>query len=152
MSSCNICPTSYADVKKGDHVMIKSRPCVVQSVSHSKTGKHGHMKAVLTGYDVLTGRKYESMGAGHMVIQQFELIRNNFQVLDISEDLLSCLNDSCETESFKFASDHVLYDEMMRLIDSGKELYVTIVIAPVEVTEDNFVDDYNVDSYKETKL
>ena len=39
-------------------VMLKGFPCKVIEVTTSKTGKHGHAKANITGIDIFTGKKY----------------------------------------------------------------------------------------------
>merc|ERR1712224_678773 len=51
-------PIRAGEVRKGGYVMLKGKPCKVVEVSISKTGKHGHAKANITGLDVFTGRKY----------------------------------------------------------------------------------------------
>jgi len=51
-------PIRAGEVKKGTHVMLKGNPCKAIEISVSKTGKHGHAKANITGIDVFTGRKY----------------------------------------------------------------------------------------------
>ena len=56
-------PIQAGQVKKGMFAMLKDRPCKVIDVSVSKTGKHGHAKARLTGTDVFNGKKYEDIKA-----------------------------------------------------------------------------------------
>ena len=51
-------PIRAGEVKKGGIVMLKEKPCKVISVTTSKTGKHGHAKATITGLDLFTGKKY----------------------------------------------------------------------------------------------
>lgn len=53
------CPCN--DIKKGGHIMMKEFPCKVSEISVSKTGKHGHAKANIVGYDIFTGKKYEDI-------------------------------------------------------------------------------------------
>merc|ERR1712137_305685 len=42
-------PTSAGDIRKGSHMLIKGFPCKIAEVTTSKTGKHGHAKASITG-------------------------------------------------------------------------------------------------------
>jgi translation initiation factor 5A len=51
-------PIRAGEVKKGGYVLLKEKPCKVISVTTSKTGKHGHAKATITGLDLFTGKKY----------------------------------------------------------------------------------------------
>ena len=53
------CPCN--DIKKGGHIMMKEKPCKVSEISVSKTGKHGHAKANIVGYDIFTNKKYEDI-------------------------------------------------------------------------------------------
>ena len=41
--------------------MMKEKPCKVSEISVSKTGKHGHAKANIVGYDIFTNKKYEDI-------------------------------------------------------------------------------------------
>ena len=50
-------PTSAGDLKKGDYVCIRGRPCKVVQIDVVKVDKHGHTKAAIEGEDILTGRK-----------------------------------------------------------------------------------------------
>ena len=47
-------PIRAGEVKKGGFVMLKEKPCKVISVTTSKTGKHGHAKATITGTCIFT--------------------------------------------------------------------------------------------------
>jgi translation initiation factor 5A len=58
-SICSVIPIESAQVKIGNTVIIKSRPCKIVDAMHHKTGKHGHAKVNMTGIDVLTSKKYE---------------------------------------------------------------------------------------------
>ena len=54
-------PVQCSSIKKGGYAMIRGHPCKVVDVSVSKTGKHGHAKALLVGVDIFTGKKYEEI-------------------------------------------------------------------------------------------
>eukprot|EP00501_MAST-03F_sp_TOSAG23-6_P000579 GSMAST32.ASY1.ANO1.600.1 assembled CDS len=54
-------PIRAGEVKKGGHVLLKDHPCKVIEVTVSKTGKHGHAKAKITGIDIFTGHKYQDV-------------------------------------------------------------------------------------------
>ena len=36
---------------------LKEKPCKIIDITTSKTGKHGHAKANITGIDIFTGKK-----------------------------------------------------------------------------------------------
>eukprot|EP00997_Jenningsia_sp_PLL12_P008556 NODE_5344_length_584_cov_36.970093_g4632_i0.p1 GENE.NODE_5344_length_584_cov_36.970093_g4632_i0~~NODE_5344_length_584_cov_36.970093_g4632_i0.p1 ORF type:complete len:159 (+),score=25.83 NODE_5344_length_584_cov_36.970093_g4632_i0:30-506(+) len=79
-------PLSAGNIKKNCHVMIKEHPCKVSEVSVSKTGKHGHAKANVTGYDIFTGKKYEDVfPTSHNVDAPF-MNKVNYEVVDYDQD------------------------------------------------------------------
>merc|ERR1719453_2616484 len=53
--------SSAGDVRSGSYIMIQGRPCRVESVSVSKTGKHGHSKTHIQAVDLQTGTKVEDL-------------------------------------------------------------------------------------------
>lgn len=52
---------SYQDsgLRPGGFATIGGHPCKITNVVTSKPGKHGHVKMVLTGTDVFTGKQHE---------------------------------------------------------------------------------------------
>lgn len=54
-------PKQCSALRKGEHVMIKGRPCKIVEMSTSKTGKHGHAKVHLVAIDIFTGKKLEDI-------------------------------------------------------------------------------------------
>ena len=78
------CPCN--DIKKGGHIMIKEKPCKVAEMSTSKTGKHGHAKANIMGYDIFTNKKYEDIfPSSHNVDVPF-IKKTEFDLIALSED------------------------------------------------------------------
>ena len=55
----NTKPLEAGQVKVGGYIVIKNRPCKVNSISTSKTGKHGHAKCHFVASDIFTKKKYE---------------------------------------------------------------------------------------------
>lgn len=58
----------------------------VVNVSTSKTGKHGHAKANFTATDIFTGKKLEDVIPSTHTTSVPVVRRNEFQLLDISDD------------------------------------------------------------------
>ncbi|KAK3785652.1 hypothetical protein RRG08_023907 [Elysia crispata] len=54
-------PQQCSSLRKGGHVVIKDRPCKIVDIHSSKVGKHGHAKVLITGLDIFTDRKYQTM-------------------------------------------------------------------------------------------
>merc|ERR1719181_783389 len=87
-------PIRAGEVRKGTYVMLKGKPCKVIDVSISKTGKHGHAKANITGLDVFTGRKYvEISPTSHNMVAP-TMFRSEWQLTDVSsEGEVTLMND-----------------------------------------------------------
>ncbi|GFR73310.1 eukaryotic translation initiation factor 5A [Elysia marginata] len=54
-------PRQCSSLRKGGHVVIKDRPCKIVDIHSSKVGKHGHAKVMITGLDIFTDRKFQTM-------------------------------------------------------------------------------------------
>ncbi|RUS80057.1 hypothetical protein EGW08_012174 [Elysia chlorotica] len=54
-------PRQCSSLRKGGHVIIRDRPCKIVDIHSSKVGKHGHAKVMITGLDIFTDRKYQTM-------------------------------------------------------------------------------------------
>lgn len=79
-------PIRAGEVKKGMTVMLKGFPCKVVEVTTSKTGKHGHAKANITGIDIFTGKKVMDISpTSHNMVAPF-VTTTNFTITDITED------------------------------------------------------------------
>jgi translation elongation factor P/translation initiation factor 5A len=150
MESFNIRPIEFASIKKDFFIMIKSRPCKISNISHAKTGKHGSTKVAMTGYDVLTNKKYECMGAGHMQTKQFDCIRNIFQLVSLEDDTITCLNEACEQVSYFLSENDPMYKEVQKFsahVDEN-DVYVSILFAPVETSSDEYVVEHIIENCK----
>jgi len=44
-------------LKEGKYVLIDEEPCVIKSISHAKTGKHGSAKARIDAIGIFDGTK-----------------------------------------------------------------------------------------------
>eukprot|EP00940_MAST-03C_sp_MAST-3C-sp2_P001525 g1525.t1 len=77
-------PIRAGEVKKGTHVMLKGHPCKTVEVSISKTGKHGHAKANITGIDVFTGKKYVEISPTSHNMTSPVMFRSEWMVTDIA--------------------------------------------------------------------
>jgi len=90
-------PVQAHALKKGNFVMIKGHPCKVTEVKLSKTGKHGHMKARVSARCIITSTKYDSVKAGHAVMQQIAVEKDDFQLAYLDDD---------EKQTLRFLDEH----------------------------------------------
>jgi len=79
-------PIRAGEVRKGGYVMLKGKPCKVVEVSISKTGKHGHAKANITGLDVFTGRKYVEISPTSHNMTAPTMFRSEYMLVNVSRE------------------------------------------------------------------
>ena len=112
---------------------IKGKPCKVLSVSTSKTGKHGHAKCNFTAQDIFTGKKCEDIIASTHTAQIPNVSRQEFTLVDISDDdFLTLMDDSGETrEDIKLPDtpDGFAHEIREKYSDDSKEWLITVLKA-----------------------
>ena len=77
-------PVKAGAVRKGSYVLLKGKPCKVVEVTTSKTGKHGHAKAKITGIDIFTGKKYIDICPTSHNMEEPVVKREEWSVIDVS--------------------------------------------------------------------
>ena len=86
-------PIRAGEVKKGMTVMLKGMPCKVIEITTSKTGKHGHAKANMTGLDIFTGKKYMDISpTSHNMVKPV-VSTKSYTYLDVDDDGFASLMD-----------------------------------------------------------
>jgi len=163
-----ITKTSLGQIKKGGHAIIKQRPCKIDDVKQSKTGKHGSMKVRLVGIDCINKNKYELMAPGHTPINTFKLVRKDYQLMNIIDNDdepdvgIECIcADSSTTTIYIKKSLHSTMDSLDKLKQllksSEKSIEMVIITTPVQTSDnkdvgnDEFSCEHAIESYKEQK-
>lgn len=126
-------PMAAGSVKKGSFMVFQGRPCKVVDYSTSKTGKHGHAKASITGIDVFTGRKYEdSLPTSHNVLVP-NIKRSEWIAMSYDADgYLTLMDNSGKTRQDLRLPDETdddakLTERIKAAIDAGKDITVTVL-------------------------
>jgi len=103
-------------------------------ISTSKTGKHGHAKANITGIDIFNGRKYEDCVPTSHNCEEPILKRLEYQVLSINADDYVSLyvTDTGEMrEDLKLPddtdADKELSERIRDGVEEGKNIYITVL-------------------------
>ncbi|KAJ7527241.1 hypothetical protein O6H91_16G044000 [Diphasiastrum complanatum] len=124
-------PQQAGTIRKNAYIVIKQRPCKVVEVSTSKTGKHGHAKCHFVAIDIFTGKKLEDIVPSSHNCDVPEVTRNDYQLIDISEDgFVSLLTDSGETkDDLRLPTDDQLLTQIKAGFGEGKDLVVTVMSA-----------------------
>ena len=126
-------PIRAGEIKKGMNVILKGFPCKVISISTSKTGKHGHAKANITGTDIFTGKKYIDMCPTSHNMQQPVIKTSTYNLSHIDEDNYCFLLDENFTmrEDIKLPNesspDKTLGENIKKYLDKEEEINVTVI-------------------------
>lgn len=129
-------PLSAGSIKKGSFMVFDNdKPCKVVDYKTAKTGKHGAAKAMITGIDIFTGRKYETTAStGHNVLVP-NISRANYTVITVDETGYLTLMDAqgATKQDLKLPDeteeDQKLSDRIKAALDEGKEISVTVMSA-----------------------
>lgn len=128
-------PMEAGALRKNGHCMLKGKPCKIVDIAVSKTGKHGHAKANITGIDIFTGKKYEDMCPTSHNMDVPNVARNEFQLLDLDADsgTLSVLLESGDTKDDlnlpTTEDDRDKVEKLVKAFEEGKSLLVTVLCA-----------------------
>merc|ERR1711881_8001 len=126
-------PFSAGSIRKGSHMLIKGFPCKVMEVTTSKTGKHGHAKASITGVDIFTGKKYEDSVPTSHNIDCPNVTKTEYTLISIDDGYVTLMDDEGEMrEDLKLPTLDDLQDvvdKMNKALENDKEMLVTVLKA-----------------------
>lgn len=124
-------PVQAGALKKNAYAVLKGFPCKIVDYSTSKTGKHGHAKANITGIDIFTGKKYEDVCPTSHNMMQPIVTRKDYQLVDIDDDgFVSVMDDKSDMRSdLKLDEGDELHQKVKADFGEGKELVVTVLAA-----------------------
>ena len=137
-------PIAISDVKKGGHIcMSDNRPCKVVDIATSKTGKHGHAKANITGIDIFNNRKYQDVSPVSHSKDCPHISRTEWTVMMVDDDGYVFLADKTGKirQDLKLPNDieddAITTKKILDGIEAGKTILVTILGAMgIEKIED----------------
>lgn len=79
-------PKQCSALRKGEHVLIKGRPCKIVEMSTSKTGKHGHAKVHMVAIDIFNGKKAEDICPSTHNMDVPVVKRKDYELLAIDDE------------------------------------------------------------------
>jgi len=117
-------------LKRGSHVIIKGRPCKVDSISTSKPGKHGSAKCHIIAIDIFTNKKVEEISPSQGSMQSPEVKRVEYPLHDIDGDFLILWDESesCQIEHIRLLEDEI-GKKIKEMHDGGLDILVTVLTA-----------------------
>ncbi len=85
---------NFADIKVGVYIVLKKQfPCKIIQIKVSNPGKHGHVKKLCTGKDVITDKKYIQIFTHHSHIIVPELHRIDYILINIIDEYLTLMDN-----------------------------------------------------------
>ena len=81
-------------LKEGKYVLIDEEPCVIKSMTHSKTGKHGSAKSRIDAIGIFDGTKRSIIAPVTEKIYVPIVERKNGQVLSVSGDVVQIMDNA----------------------------------------------------------
>jgi len=113
--------TEVRTLKEGRYVIIDDEPCVIKSLSHSKTGKHGSAKARIDAIGIFDKQKRSIVAPVTAKIYVPIVERKSGQVLSISNDVAQIM----DLEDFS-SFDMTIPSELKEKVKEGEEIvYIT---------------------------
>ncbi|MBD3192357.1 MAG: translation initiation factor IF-5A [Candidatus Heimdallarchaeota archaeon] len=114
-------PADANSVKKGSYIIIDDEPCEVISLSHSKTGKHGHAKIRMEVVGLFDGKKRSPVMPSSSKVQVPIIDKRNAQIITLQGDEMSVMDkETYETLSIPAPRDPELKNQLEEIINSGK--------------------------------
>jgi len=104
-------------LKEGKYVLIDEEPCVIKSISHAKTGKHGSAKARIDAIGIFDGTKRSIVQPVTDKIYVPIVERKNGQVLAIKGDVCQIM-DMADYTTLELKIPEELKDK----IEAGKDI------------------------------
>lgn len=114
-------PADANSIKKGSYIMIDDEPCEVISLSHSKTGKHGHAKIRMEAVGLFDGKKRSPVMPSSSKVQVPIIDKRNAQVITLQGDEMSVMDkETYETLTIPAPRDSELKEQLEEIVNSGK--------------------------------
>jgi len=104
-------------LKEGKYVLIDEEPCVIKSISHAKTGKHGSAKARVDAIGIFDGTKRSIVQPVTDKIYIPIVDRKNGQVLTVKGDVCQVM-DMADYATLELK----IPEELKGKIEAGKEI------------------------------
>ena len=126
-------PVQAGSIRKGDHIIVKTRPCKVTNIAVSKTGKHGHSKCHFTCIDIFTDKKCEELCPSSHNINVPRILRRDYQLLNIDDGFLSLIDDTGTIkDDLKLPNDNKLSLNIIKSFEDGLDINISTISAVKE--------------------
>jgi translation initiation factor 5A len=123
-------PIAAGHLKKGDYVCIQDHPCKIADITTCLTGKRGHTKANIIGFDIFTGKRFEEVAPTNQNLPSPVVKTTQYQLIDISEEgQLTLLGHEGTREDMNLPLDASVATELKAAFTSGVNVNVVVTSA-----------------------
>jgi len=148
-------PIEATHCRKGVFVVMKDCPCKVSDLKISKTGKHGHAKANMVGYDVITGKKYQETVPGHITMMEFTPIKIEYEVADIVGSDITAMDPEGGEHHFNVPDNEdgekLVTEFKANAAKSGDQFFIVTVLYAPRLVGKKWMANLFVESFKQGK-
>jgi len=122
-------PVSAGSLKKGSYAILKGFPCIVESITISKTGKHGHAKAKIIGTHIFNGKKYDGIETTSHNIDVPNVDRVEYQLTDIRDGYVSLMDGEGKLREDLKVPEGELGEKIKELFEDGEDINIVVLSA-----------------------
>ncbi len=115
-------------LKEGKYVLIDDEPCVIKSMTHSKTGKHGSAKSRIDAIGIFDGTKRSIIAPVTEKIYIPIVERKNGQVLSVSGEVAQIM-DMADYSTLELK----IPEEFKGKIEAGKDISYLISMGKMKI-------------------
>ncbi len=115
-------------LKEGKYVLIDDEPCIIKSMTHSKTGKHGSAKSRIDAIGIFDGTKRSIIAPVTDKIYVPIVERKSGQVISVSGDVVQVM-DMADYSTLELKIPPDLKDK----IQAGKEISYLISMGKMKI-------------------
>ncbi len=115
-------------LKEGKYVLIEEEPCVIKSISHAKTGKHGAAKARIDAIGIFDGSKRSIVAPVTDKIYVPLVERKNGQVIAVAGDVVQVM-DLADYSTLELK----IPDELKDKIEPGKDISYLMSMGKIKI-------------------
>lgn len=115
-------------LKEGKYVLIDEEPCVIKSISHAKTGKHGSAKARIDAIGIFDGTKRSIVQPVTDKIYVPIVERKNGQVLAVTGEVVQIM-DMADYSTLELK----IPDELKGKVAAGKDISYLISMGKMKI-------------------
>lgn len=115
-------------LKEGRYILIDDEPCVIKSMTHSKTGKHGSAKSRIDAIGIFDGTKRSIISPVTEKIYVPIVDRKNGQVISVSGDVAQIM-DNADYSTLELK----IPEELKGKIEAGKDISYLISMGKMKI-------------------